>query len=217
MLYVWAGYPKTGLNAGGLQHAIEQVEELGLLVHDNFIQYRKEGEFIVTDKGEECLCPLKYRMSDLCYRDGIEMAWFPDNWSFGNGATVHKVSANWETKVVIHGTDLTVQDLLNQGEVVDFSKLKLQQTHNLTEGWEKYEARWRPGTCPHKTHIVQLTWLVTPYTLPAFAEQRLEELIERPGATLKDQDRYEQKHFSVARPWDGRAAVGQGVPAMGRT
>ena len=34
MLYIFAGFPTNGLNAGGLQHAIENVEELALFELD---------------------------------------------------------------------------------------------------------------------------------------------------------------------------------------
>ena len=45
MLYIFAGFPKNGLHAGGLQLAIESVEMLGELEHDPVVQYRKEGVF----------------------------------------------------------------------------------------------------------------------------------------------------------------------------
>ena len=45
MLYIFAGFPKSGLHAGGLQLAIEEVEMLGELEHDPAVQYRKEGVF----------------------------------------------------------------------------------------------------------------------------------------------------------------------------
>ena len=52
MLYIFAGFPKNNLHAGGLQYCIETVEELGLLEHDNAVQYRKEGVF-AADSDEE--------------------------------------------------------------------------------------------------------------------------------------------------------------------
>ena len=85
MLYIFAGFPgrdapsnSLQLHGGGLQYAVETVEELALLEHEPNIQYRKEGVFI-TREHEELLYPVEYRMSDLCLRDGITWDWFPKN------------------------------------------------------------------------------------------------------------------------------------------
>ena len=96
MLYVFAGFPRNRLHAGGLQYCIETVENLAIVEHDPAVQYRREGVF-ATGTDEE-LYPVEYRMSDLCLRDGITWDWFPESWSFGNGVTVHKTSANPDFK-----------------------------------------------------------------------------------------------------------------------
>ena len=67
MLYVFAGFPKCNLNAGGLQYCIEEVEELGLLEHDPAIQYRKEGVF--ADGTDERLYEIDYSLSPMLESD----------------------------------------------------------------------------------------------------------------------------------------------------
>ncbi len=42
MLYIFAGFPRSGLNAGGIQHLIERVEEMGVLEHNPTVQTTKE-------------------------------------------------------------------------------------------------------------------------------------------------------------------------------
>ena len=103
MLYIFAGFPKNGLHAGGLQLAIESVEMLGELEHDPVVQYRKEGVFAAGT--DEELYPLEVVLSPMLERDGITWDWFPENWSFGNGVTVHKTTANPDYKTVVHGTE----------------------------------------------------------------------------------------------------------------
>ena len=112
MLYVFAGFPRNGLHAGGLQFAVETVEQLAILNHDPAIQYRKEGVHFVTGKGEEWLKPAECLLSPMCLRDGITWDWFPEDWTFGNGVTVHKTLASPEYKTVVHGTDLTMDEFL---------------------------------------------------------------------------------------------------------
>jgi len=87
VLYIFAGYPKNNLHAGGLQLAIESIEMLGELEHDPAVQYRKEGVFAANT--DEELYPLEVVMSPMLEHDGITWDWFPENWSFGNGVTVH--------------------------------------------------------------------------------------------------------------------------------
>ena len=231
-LLIFAGFPKRGLHAGGLQFAVEEVENLAILEHDPVVQYRKEGVFAITDKAEELLYPVEYRMSDLCLREGITWDWFPEHWTFGNGVTIHKTSASYELKEVVHGTQLSQKEYIKQASKVGvripgwqgklpwnwglrhhvrLGNLELEVIHQLTEGWEQYEARWMPGTCPQENHIVHLTWLVTTHRLPSFAYDRLRELIENPTSQPKEPWRYSQesgKHFSTIRQWDGSAAQG---------
>jgi len=188
MLYIFAGFPKNNLHAGGLQHAFENVEELGLLEHDQNIQYRKEGVFTPGKMGE-FLHPVQFRISDLCLRDGITWDWFPENWCFGNGVVVHKTTANPEYKTVIHGTDLNLDEFLVQHGTTRLDELELEQVHVKHEGWEQYEVRWLPGTCPQESHLVHLTWLVTTHKLPDFAYARIRDLIEG-NATPEQAERY---------------------------
>lgn len=207
MLYIFAGFPKNGLHAGGLQFAVEEVEDLAILEHDPAIQYRKEGVF-VPGEAEELLYPVEYRLSDLCLHDGITWAWFPQNWSFGNGITIHKTLASPEYRTVVHGTDLDLNQFLAWRGKTPLADLELERLHIQHEGWEQYEARWLPGTCPQESHIVHLTWLVATHRMPEFAYQRLRDLIEY-GAEPKEPHRYSQesgKHFSKIRRWDGKPA-----------
>lgn len=87
MLYIFAGFPKNGLNAGGLRFLIE-AEALGLLEEDPDVAYSNEGEH-------------RYHMSALCLRDGITWDWFTEHWGFGNGVTVHKTTAEYRKHIVI--------------------------------------------------------------------------------------------------------------------
>ena len=117
MLYIFAGFPGKDatagdpqLHAGGLQHCVETVEELALLEHDPIVQYRKEGVFVAGT--EETLYPVDHRLSNRCLRDGITWSWFPENWSFANGLTVHKTLASPVIKTVVHGTNLSMDQFL---------------------------------------------------------------------------------------------------------
>ena len=208
MLYIFAGFPKNGLHAGGLQYCIETVEELGELEHDPAVQYRKEGVFAAST--DEELYPLEVVMSPMLERDGITWEWFPENWSFGNGATVHKTSANPTYKTVVHGTELNLEEFLAENGTTRLAELELERMHIKHEGWEEYEARWLPGTCPQESHIVHLTWLITAYKLPEFVYERIRSLIED-GAKPKQADIYMQpeepgKYLSTPRIWDGKPA-----------
>lgn len=196
------GYPKCGLNAGGLQYCVEEVELLGLLEHDPTIQYRKEGVFTPNEHGE-LLYPINYVISNACLESGITWDWFPENWSFGNGVTVHKTLASPEYETVVHGTGLTLEQFLAWRGVTPLADLALDRRLIRHEGWNKYEARWLPGTCPQEAHIVHLTWLVMTHKLPEFAHERIRALIED-GVPPKDPHWYSQesgKHFSESRKW----------------
>ena len=201
MLYIFAGFPKSGLHAGGLQYCIETVENLAILEHDPAVQYRKEGVFATGS--EEMLYPIEYRMSDLCLRDGITWDWFPENWGFGNGITVHKTSANLDYKTVVSGTDLDLDAYLAQHGTTRLANLKLERVHIQHDGWKKYKARWLPGTCPQEDHLVHLTWLITTHRLPAHIYDRICALIEY-GAEPKQAELYDTpdspgKYFSTHR------------------
>ena len=155
MLYVFAGCPKNGLHAGGLQHAIANVESLAILQCDPAIQYRKEGLYTPGQEGE-LLYPAEYQISDHCLRDAITWSQFHENQIFGDGISVHKTVASPEYRTVIYGTDLTLDRFL-----AFHGHMRLAREHKRHEGWEKYEARWLPGTCPKENRIVHLAWLVT--------------------------------------------------------
>lgn len=214
MLYIFAGFPKSGLHAGGLQYCVEEVEKLGLLEHSPSAHCRKEGVFSGDHKEAEWLYDVEYHVSDQLLSEGITWDWFPDNWAFGNGVTTHKTHASLEFKTVVHGTDLTLDEFLARYGTTRLAELELERLHVRHEGWEKYEARWLPGTCPQFNHIVHLTWLVTTHRLPPFAYERIRELIEDPTSQPKDLHRYSQEkghHFSALRQWDGKPAYGQMV------
>jgi hypothetical protein len=156
-LYVFSGFPKSSLHAGGLRRFIE-TETLGLLEEDPTVQYTREnaGEY-------------GYYLSALCERDGIGWDWFLENWTFGNGVTVHKTTAEYRKRIVILETN-------TRGMVV--------------EDRSAYEARWMPGTCPQESHDVHLTWCVFRHELPGFAYERLRAVIED-GAAPLEPDIYE--------------------------
>ena len=208
MLYIFAGFPKSGLHAGGLQHCIETVEELGELEHDSAVQYRKEGVFAAGS--DEELYPLEVVMSPMLERDGITWDWFSEGWAFGNGVTLHKTLASPEFKTVVHGTELNLEEFLAENGATKMAELELERMHIKHEGWEEYETRWLPGTCPQESHIVHLTWLITTHKLPEFAYERIRSLIED-GAKPKQAEIYIQpeepgKYLSTPRIWNGEPA-----------
>ena len=206
MLYVFPGFPKSGLHAGGLQRAIEEVEMLGELEHDPAVQYRKEGVFV--EGTFEMLYPIEFVLSPALEHDGITWDWFPENHAFGNGVTIHKTLGSPEYKTVVRGTDLGLDEYLPEFGATNLADLELERMHMRHEGWEKYEARWLPGTCPMEPHAVHLTWLVTTHKLPAFAYERLRDLIEG-GAVPEQADSYicpdePGRYLSTFRPFEGK-------------
>lgn len=206
MLYIFAGFPRNGLHAGGLQFAIEEVEQLAFLEHDPSAQSRKEGVFTVTKTGEEWLMPVEYVLSEVCLRDGITWDWFPQNWAFGNGVTISKTMASPEFKTVVHGTDLSLDEFLAMSGSARLGDLGLERKHIKQESWKEYEDRWVPGTCPQESHVVHLTCLNTIHPLPHFAYERIRELVEESTELMKP-DSYSSedgKHFSTDRLWDGK-------------
>ena len=203
MLYIFAGYPKNNLHAGGLQYCIESVEMLGELNHDPAVQYRKEGVFAANT--DEELHPLQVVMSPMLERDGITWDWFPENWSFGNAVTVHKTSASPDYKTVVHGTELNLEEFLAENGTTRLAELELERMHVKHEGWQEYEARWLPGTCPQESHVVHITWLITTHKLPDFAYERIRSLIED-GAEPEQKEIYIRpeepgKYLSTPRPF----------------
>ena len=205
MLYCFLGYPQCNLNAGGLQHCVEEVERLAVLEHDPAIQHSKEGVFIVHGSVGERQGMFEYRLSNQLDQLGVTWDWFPENWGFGNGVTVHKTTANRETMLVDHRTGASINDLLTSGHPIELGKLIVQQVPKRTEGWVEYERRWRPGTCPQESHIIHITWVISKHELPNFAYNRLQRIIEDPSTVLQDVDRYLEKHFSPTRRWNGEA------------
>ena len=203
MLYIFAGYPKNNLHAGGLQYCIESVEMLGELNHDPAVQYRKEGVFAANT--DEELHPLQVVMSPMLERDGITWDWFPENWSVGNAVTVHKTSASPDYKTVVHGTELNLEEFLAENGTTRLAELELERMHVKHEGWQEYEARWLPGTCPQESHVVHITWLITTHKLPDFAYERIRSLIED-GAEPEQKEIYIRpeepgKYLSTPRPF----------------
>jgi hypothetical protein len=150
-----------------------QREDVGILEEDSAIQYRKEGVFALSGSGEEYLRDVRYRFSENCGRDGIGWRWFPENFAFGNGVTVHKTIANYDEAVVYE--DGHVLQLRDDGRY-DIARVP----QGVTSGWEEYEARYEPGTCIDTNHVVHLTWCVFKHELPEHAYQRLQEMIEEP-------------------------------------
>ena len=147
----------------------------------------------------------------MCVRDGITWDWFPENWSFGNGVTVHKTTASPDYKTVVHGTELSLDEFLSEYGTTNLEDLKLERMHLKHKGWHEYEARWLPGTCPQEAHAVHLTWLVTTHKLPAFAYERIRSLIED-GAEPEQKEIYicpdePGKYLSTPRIFEAKKYV----------
>jgi len=188
MLYIFAGFPRCGLNAGGLQYAIETVEGLAILEH-GAVQYRREGRFILGEDGEEWAGPYDYWMSPSLTSAGLTWRWFPENWCFGNGVTVHKTTASYAYDQI--------------GRILP------------TEGFIDYTARWEPGACPMEDHIVHLTWLTTAHRLPEFALDRIRALVEDGGCEIDHPEQYlPERHLSESRGWDGKPAMVGRLPGL---
>lgn len=203
-MYVFAGFPKSGLHAGGLRLATH-LEDLCILEESKGIHYRKEGVFSGDSQGAEYLYPVEYHISAQCIREGISWKWFPVEWAFGNGITCHQTQANPEYKIVVHGTDLNLDEFLAHNGRTALADIELERIHIKHEGWAKYEARWRLGTCPQDSHIVRLVWLVTTHRLPRFVYERLQELIEHPNSQPEHLECYSNepgKHFSAIWKWE---------------
>jgi len=179
MLYIFAGAPKCKLHAGGLRRFVE-IENIGLLQEDPAVQYRKEGEYIVgANDSNEWIADFDCLISTNLIMTGITWDWFPENWSFGNGVTVHKTTVRYQDNLAV---------IENNGQV---------ELQIVRQDRSAYEARWLPGTCPKESHDVLLTWLVFKHQLPGHAAARLQAAIEGPNSLSLDH--YTEKHFSSTR------------------
>ncbi len=202
-VYCLAGFPRTGLHAGGLQYLIETVEGLAILEHDPAVQYRKEGKFFVTDTGTEQVSDKLLHLSDMVIQTGITENWFDDNACFGNGVVVAKTTANYKTKIVNHSCGRTLEEIVKSDGVADFSQLRMVEAHDFTEGWAKYEARWRSNTCLQENHAVHLTIMSTKHELSPSSYERIRSIVEE-GAEPKHPEAYvvigePGKYFSEIR------------------
>lgn len=212
MLYIFAGFPENGLHAGGLQHCIEEVEELALLEHHSPYQVRREGVFMKTPFGEEQIGEFEAVLSDMLNYQGITEDWFPPWWTFGNGITMCKSSASPELKTVIHGTDLSEDEFLELNGPTATGNLVKERKHIRHESWRQYESRWLPGTCPQEAHVVSLTCLIINHKLPNFAYERIRKLVEEgmKPTNLQSYSSEPGKHFLEVRRYDGKSAFGRG-------
>jgi hypothetical protein len=211
-LYTFAGFPRlnrldqtVSLNAGGLAHCIEEVEELGELESDPTIQLRKEGVFRVNAQQQgEKIEDFTVVVSPRLIAHGITWDWFPSDWCFGNRITMHKTHAGPEMKTVIHGTELSEDEYLDLHRPTPMSELAKTRLHIKHDGWKKYETRWLPGTCPQENHVVHITWLSMTHRLPEFVVDRLTGIIEQREG-LKDEYQYSPAHFSSIRKYNGES------------
>ena len=76
-LYVFTGFPRCGLHAGGLRRMI-QLEEIGVL------------EEVLAFEKRDSTC----FVSPACIRDGVTFGWFPPGFNFGNGVSILKTIAD---------------------------------------------------------------------------------------------------------------------------
>lgn len=209
-IYIFAGFPGKDrvasgglvLNAAGLRHCIEDVEELGLLEYDPSIQVRKEGVFVVTARGEEQLSDQRICLSDMVIQAGITEDWLDDNFTIGNGVNCPKTVASYKTRLVNHQCGRTQDEILHQDGVLDMSQLRLRQVHDFSEGWARYERRWRSGTCPRQNHIVHLTTMVFVHELQPSAYDRIMAIVEH-GADPTASVTYHRDYFSTSRTYMG--------------
>lgn len=211
-VYIFAGKPQSGLNAGGIQFCFETVEKLGELEHDPLIQYRRGGTYFGENKNREWVGEANYRLSDSLLNDGITWDWFGPTFQFGNGVNTYNEYAGPEYKTVVKGTDFSIEEYIKvYGELSLQNALVHKQL--VHDGWKKWEARWAEGKCPSDYVNVQLTWLVTTHKLPPFAYERVRSIIED-GAVLKEPKKYSQIErrnkgtlFSKIKPFDGKSRL----------
>lgn len=211
MLYIFAGHPRQGLSAKGLQHCFEVVENLGELEHDPNIQYKRDGVYFGEELHREWTHEVEYRISDNVLEDGITWDWFWPTFKFGNGVSTYNEYAGPEYKTVVTGTDLSLEEYITKHGSIPISNLSLTQMQLKHEGWEKWEARWVEGKVPEDYVNIQLTWIVTTHKLPDFAYERFRSIIED-GAPLKEEDIYNKLEsaergtmFVDIMPFDGKS------------
>ena len=218
MLYLFAGFPgqhaplgaSEHLGARGIYKLIDEVEELGIVLNNELIQFQKEGVYTPGPQGE-FLYPVRYRVSDRLIEDGISWDWWPTDFSFGCGVKIFKTSASRDFETVIHGTNLSEDKYLAMYGPTRMGDLVKERRHIRHEGWIEYENRYLPGKCPVRNHEVFTTGVVTLDPLPEFAYERLRDIIER-DAEPKHLHRYNSdRHFGVIRYYDGKPAHG-GIP-----
>lgn len=215
-VYLMAGFPgkqlppgSEVLHAGGLVHLIERVEKIGLLEHGP-IQARKEGLFVMPSGsvyGEE-IGNLRIHMSDRLIEEGITDNWLNENTSLGNAVSCLKASADYETKMVNHECGRTQREIIQQDGLLDYSLLRMEEVQDFTEGWGKYDKRWKGSKCPYLfNHVVHMTTLLFDYELPGFAHRRILDVVEEAASPLhleSYQDANEPgKYLSTTRVYDG--------------
>jgi len=195
-IYVWANgqvsLAQPGdrvLHAGGLEHCIENVEELAVLEHSAMVRAALDGVFIRTPTGEERISDPILHISDRLIQSGITDNWFTEGWSFGNGVSCAKSHAKYETKLVEHQTGRTLDGIIREQGYLDLSKLLLYSVHDRTEGWQVYERRWKSGTCPQFSHYVHQSCMVVKHELIGYGYRRIQGLIEE-GAKPKYPETY---------------------------
>ena len=180
-LYIFAGYPKTGLSAGGVR-LFTQLENIGLLEEDPAIEYRKEGVFV----GDEWSHGFDYHFSHSCTASGIGWKWFEENWSCGNSVTVHKTIAKYPEVAAHRAKEKLFTEFAERMgiEVITDDKVELKDRPD-------YEVRWAEGFMPQESHVVQLTWLIFKHSLPQHAYETLMASIEDPTYRLEQTDAYD--------------------------
>lgn len=202
--YIFSGTPRHNLSAGGLQFCIEEVENLGLLVHDDTVGFRKDGVYRVSKTGAEWMAPYQAHMSDRLVEQGLTFdLWFRPDKDFSNGVFVTKTTAEVEYKTVIQGTNLSEDEYLERYGPTMMRTLVKERKMQRPYGRRKYEGRWLPGMCPTRTHNVRMTMLFFDYKLPDHICERIRRLVEDPSVVLVEPERYDndKRHMSPTRVW----------------
>ena len=61
---------------------------------------------------------------------------------------------------------------------------------------------------------MHLTWLIFRHRLPEGIYRGLEAIIEQPGTELRNAERYQARHFSPERKWNGEQPVAPALPGL---